>query len=54
MLPLGLFASRQFSAANAVTFVVYAALGGLLFLVPPCSRWSTATARWSRARPCCR
>jgi EmrB/QacA subfamily drug resistance transporter len=34
MLPLGLFASRQFSAANAVTFVVYAALGGLLFLVP--------------------
>ena len=34
MLPLRLFASRQFSAANAVTFVVYAALGGLLFLVP--------------------
>ena len=34
MLPLTLFASRQFSAANAVTFVVYAALGGLLFLVP--------------------
>jgi len=34
MLPLKLFRSRQFSAANAVTFVVYAALGGLLFLVP--------------------
>jgi EmrB/QacA subfamily drug resistance transporter len=34
MLPLGIFASRQFSAANAVTFVVYGALGGLLFLVP--------------------
>jgi EmrB/QacA subfamily drug resistance transporter len=34
MLPLGVFASRQFSAANAVTFVVYAALGGLLFLMP--------------------
>jgi EmrB/QacA subfamily drug resistance transporter len=34
MLPLGVFASRQFAAANAVTFVVYAALGGLLFLVP--------------------
>jgi EmrB/QacA subfamily drug resistance transporter len=34
MLPLGLFKSRQFTAANAVTFVVYAALGGLLFLVP--------------------
>ena len=30
----GLFGSRQFSAANAVTFVVYAALGGPLFLVP--------------------
>ena len=34
VLPLGIFASRQFTAANAVTFVVYAALGGLLFLVP--------------------
>jgi EmrB/QacA subfamily drug resistance transporter len=32
MLPLGLFASRQFSAANAVTFLVYAALGGIFFL----------------------
>jgi EmrB/QacA subfamily drug resistance transporter len=34
MLPLGLFRVRQFSAANAVTFVVYGALGGALFLVP--------------------
>ncbi|MGH3249977.1 MAG: DHA2 family efflux MFS transporter permease subunit [Trebonia sp.] len=34
MLPLVVFRSRQFSAANAVTFVVYAALGGALFLVP--------------------
>jgi EmrB/QacA subfamily drug resistance transporter len=34
MLPLGVFASRQFSAANAVTFVVYGALGGTLFLLP--------------------
>jgi len=34
MLPLGVFKSRQFTAANAVTFIVYAALGGLLFLVP--------------------
>jgi len=34
VLPLRVFASRQFSAANAVTFVVYAALGGVLFLVP--------------------
>ena len=34
MLPLGLFRSQQFSAANVVTFVVYAALGGALFLLP--------------------
>ena len=33
MLPLGIFASRRFSAANAVTFVVYAALGGVFFLL---------------------
>lgn len=32
MMPLSMFASRQFSAANAVTFVVYAALGGVLFM----------------------
>jgi EmrB/QacA subfamily drug resistance transporter len=34
MLPLAIFRTRQFSAANAVTFVVYGALGGALFLVP--------------------
>lgn len=34
MLPLSLFGVRQFSAANAVTFVVYGALGGALFLLP--------------------
>ena len=34
LLPLGLFRSRQFSAANLVTFAVYAALGGALFLLP--------------------
>ncbi len=33
MLPLSIFSSRQFSAANAVTFVVYAALGGVFFLL---------------------
>jgi EmrB/QacA subfamily drug resistance transporter len=32
MMPLGMFRSRQFSAANLVTFVVYAALGGFFFL----------------------
>ena len=33
MMPLAMFASRQFSAANLVTFVVYAALGGVFFLL---------------------
>jgi EmrB/QacA subfamily drug resistance transporter len=32
MMPLEIFASRQFSAANLVTFAVYAALGGFFFL----------------------
>ena len=34
MLPLDVFRSRQFTGANAVTFVVYGALGGALFLLP--------------------
>ena len=34
MLPLELFSSRQFTATNLVTFVVYGALGGALFLLP--------------------
>jgi EmrB/QacA subfamily drug resistance transporter len=34
LLPLGLFSSRQFNAANAVTLVVYGGLGGALFLLP--------------------
>jgi len=34
MMPLSLFGSRQFSAANLVTFLVYAALSGALFLLP--------------------
>jgi len=33
MLPLTLFRSAQFSAANGLTFMVYAALGGALFLL---------------------
>lgn len=33
MLPPGLFASRQFSAVNAVTFAVYAALAAVFFLL---------------------
>ena len=34
MLPLAIFRSRQFTAANLVTFAVYAALSGSLFLLP--------------------
>jgi EmrB/QacA subfamily drug resistance transporter len=34
MMPLALFSSRIFSAANLVTFVVYAALSGAFFLIP--------------------
>jgi EmrB/QacA subfamily drug resistance transporter len=33
MLPFDIFASRQFTAANLVTFVVYGALGGVFFLL---------------------
>lgn len=33
MLPLSVFGSRQFTAANLVTFAVYAALGGVFFLL---------------------
>lgn len=34
MLPLELFASRQFSAANLASFFVYGAVAGLFFLLP--------------------
>ncbi len=34
MLPLDIFRSAQFSGANAVTFLIYGALGGALFLLP--------------------
>ena len=33
MLPLGLFCSRTFSAANVMTLLVYAALGAILFFL---------------------
>src|SRR3954447_23443827 len=66
MLPLEVFSSRQFSATNAVTFVVYGALGGGRFLLPlplsaGCSsccpsscRWCPATAPPWPAPRCCR
>ena len=33
MLPMSMFASRQFSATNAVTFLLYGAMGGALLLL---------------------
>jgi EmrB/QacA subfamily drug resistance transporter len=33
MLPLDVFASRQFTAVNVVTFLVYGAFGGVIFLL---------------------
>lgn len=33
MVPLGLFASKVFSAANAMTFLVYGALGAVMFFL---------------------
>ena len=34
MVPLGLFKSAAFSGANALTFLLYAAFGGALFVLP--------------------
>lgn len=34
MLPFSVFKERQFTVTNGVTFIVYAALGGALFLFP--------------------
>jgi EmrB/QacA subfamily drug resistance transporter len=34
LLPLALFRRRQFTVTNVVTFIVYGALGGVLFLLP--------------------
>lgn len=34
MVPMGIFASRDFTVANVYTFLLYAALGGGLFFVP--------------------
>ena len=33
MLPLDVFASRQFTVVNVVTFLVYGALGSVFFLL---------------------
>ena len=33
MLPLGIFSSRQFTAINVITFIVYGAMGAVFFLL---------------------
>jgi hypothetical protein len=54
MLPLSIFREQQFAATNAVTFIVYAALVGATFLLPPHSRSPTPStappSRGARAR----
>jgi EmrB/QacA subfamily drug resistance transporter len=50
MLPLEIFRHRAFTGANLVTFLVYAANGGVFST----SRWCPASARWRPAWPCCR
>ena len=54
MLPLAIFRSRQFSAANAVTFVVYAALGGVFFLLVSFLQISLGYSPIAAGRPRCR
>src|SRR5207244_8654047 len=39
LLPLEIFRSRQFTAANTITFLIYGALGGALFLLPIELQW---------------
>lgn len=54
MMPPRLFRSQQFSAANLVTLVIYAAFGGMLFLIPVELQrgWDSRPLR--RARRCFR
>ena len=55
MLPLDVFASRQFSAINIITFLVYGAFGGLLFLLVLQLQVVARllAARRAEARRCC-
>ena len=61
MLPLGIFSSRQFTAINLITFIVYGAMGAVFFLLvlslqvvagfTPLQAGHLAAA--ARPRPCC-
>ena len=53
IVPLDIFRSRQFSATNGVTLLIYGMLGGMFFLCrSSCSRCRT-TAPLPPARRCC-
>jgi MFS family permease len=53
MLPLGIFSSSAFTAANIVTFAVYAALSGIFCSsCSPC-RWWPGSRRSRPERRCC-
>ena len=53
LLPPGIFASRQFTAVNLVTFTVYAALSGFfLLVVATCRSWPAIAARLGRRAAC--
>ena len=54
MLPLSIFKSRQFSAANAVTFVIYAAFGGFFFLLVVHLQVVADFSPLAAGRRCCR
>src|SRR6266436_7192201 len=50
-LPFAIFRSRQFTAANTITFIIYGALGGTLFLLPIQLQRVSDCLLWSRAAP---
>ena len=54
LAPLQMFASRTFSGANALTLLLYAALGGAMFLLPFQLIRTFGYGRPSPGRPCCR
>ena len=47
MLPLGLFGSRPFSAANLAGFFLYSALAALLFVLPLQLQVTTGYSAWT-------
>ena len=54
MLPLGIFRSRLFSATNAVTFAVYAALSGVFLFLVLMLQVVAGFSPSRRGRHCCR